>query len=112
MGIKPFLSPGQWEGAKEVPYVEGVRKLILMEGVHTQVRYFELEPGRASRRESHEHEHLVTILWGRGEVFLKDQWHPLKPYDCVHVPGFMVHQFRNAGEEPFGFLCIIKKKGA
>jgi hypothetical protein len=27
--------------------------------------------------------------------------------DVIYVPGDQVHQFRNTGDEPFGFFCVI-----
>jgi quercetin dioxygenase-like cupin family protein len=35
------------------------------------------------------------------------EWHPLKPGDVVYVPADTVHQYANAGEAPFRFLCGI-----
>jgi quercetin dioxygenase-like cupin family protein len=34
-------------------------------------------------------------------------WHPLKPGDIVFVPPDTVHQYANAGDTTFKFLCGI-----
>jgi quercetin dioxygenase-like cupin family protein len=35
------------------------------------------------------------------------EWHELKPGDVVFVPPGEVHQYANAGETTFKFLCGI-----
>jgi len=30
--------------------------------------------------------------------------------DVVYVPPNEIHQFKNAGDEPFGFICVIPDK--
>ena len=41
-----------------------------------ELRYFELEPGAVSNFESHNYEHAVLVLRGRGTVRLGEQLHP------------------------------------
>lgn len=77
------------------------------------LRYFEIEPGGWSSLDRHAHDHGVVILKGRGQVLLAkngtDCTSPLKLSfgDVLYIPPHEVHQFRNVGEEPLGFLCII-----
>jgi quercetin dioxygenase-like cupin family protein len=71
------------------------------------VRYFEIAPGGFSSLEHHEHEHVVVVLRGRGEVTLGGEVHSLGFGDVVYVAPNEVHQFRNAAGEPFGFLCVV-----
>lgn len=49
------------------------------------------------------------MLRGRGTVLLGDRAHRLAPLDAVYVAPEAVHQFRAAGDEPFGFLCIVDR---
>jgi quercetin dioxygenase-like cupin family protein len=108
----------RWAGVEAAAYKEagehhrGVTRLQLAggqgEGIAFHLRYFEIAPGGFSSLEKHEHEHVVTVLRGAGEVRLGDQVHPLGFGDTVYVAAGEVHQFRNPSEaEPFGFLCIV-----
>jgi ribulose-bisphosphate carboxylase large chain len=110
--------PGfRWEGVPVVPYKSlgdswcGVARTVLAgeqeEQTAFQVRYFEIAPGGYSSLEHHRHEHVVMVLRGRGEVRLGGEVHQLSFGDVVYVAPQEVHQFRNACEEPLGFLCIV-----
>ena len=73
------------------------------------VRYFELEPGGYSTLEQHDHEHVVVVQRGRGEVRLDGTQYRVGFGDVVYVAPGDPHQFSNPGAavEPFGFLCIV-----
>lgn len=71
------------------------------------MRQFEVAVGGFTPRHSHPYEHEVFVLEGQGEVFEGDQPHPLKSGDVVFVAPDEVHQFRNTGEQPLKFLCLI-----
>ena len=47
------------------------------------------------------------VLRGRGEVRLGEGRHEVGFGDVVYVAPGEVHQLRNVGEEPFGFLCLV-----
>jgi quercetin dioxygenase-like cupin family protein len=71
------------------------------------MRQFEVAPGGHTPKHFHDYEHEVYVLAGRGEVFEGDQSHPLGPGDVVLVKPNEVHQFRNTGQSPLRFLCLI-----
>jgi len=102
-----------WEGVTPVSYPgkEGVFKHVLIgaaEGApHYIIRYFRLEPGCSSNYESHEKDHGVVIMHGKGKVQLNESFFEVEPYDAVYVSSNDIHQFTNIGDEPFGFLCVI-----
>jgi quercetin dioxygenase-like cupin family protein len=108
---------GTWEAIPARPYEHAdgtstavTRRLLAGgpgSGCAFEVRYFELAPGGRTSHERHRHEHAVVVLRGAGEVTLGGIVHPLAPGDLVRVVADDPHQFRNAGEEPFGFLCIV-----
>ncbi len=77
------------------------------EGTPFHVRYFEVGPGGYTTYERHQHQHVVIALRGRGEVRLGEGWEPLSFGDVTYVASNDPHQFRNVGDEPFGFLCIV-----
>jgi quercetin dioxygenase-like cupin family protein len=77
------------------------------------LRYFEIEPGGWTSLDQHAHDHGVVILRGRGQVLLGEEeadWsNPVEVAfgDVVYISPHEVHQFKNTGDEPMGFLCVI-----
>lgn len=77
------------------------------------LRYFEIEPGGWTSLDQHAHDHGVMILRGRGQVLLGEEdadcGSPVKVAfgDVVYIPPYEMHQFKNIGDEPLGFLCVI-----
>jgi quercetin dioxygenase-like cupin family protein len=71
------------------------------------LRYFEIEPGGWSSLDQHAHEHGVFILKGQGQVLLGKEESTVAFGDVVYVSPYEPHQFKNVGDEPLGFLCII-----
>jgi len=75
------------------------------------LRYFEIEKGGFSTLEKHEHEHVVVVLHGQGQVRIGCNMTDLGPGDVVYVSPMDPHQFLNLeGEQPFGFLCIVNSE--
>ena len=108
---------GGWAGIAPQPYKRadgswsGVTRQLLAGGPEStssfELRYFELAPGGRSSHERHQHEHAVVVMRGEGEVQLGDAVHPLHAGDFVRVAPGDPHQFRNTGNEPLGFLCVV-----
>ena len=71
------------------------------------MREFEVAPGGHTPKHFHDYEHEIYVLAGRGEILDGDQPRPLAAGDVVFVAPNDVHQFRNTGEEPIRFLCLI-----
>ncbi len=76
------------------------------------MRHFEVAPGGYTPRHSHPYEHEVFVLEGTGVVYEGDQEHRLAPGDVVLVVPGEVHQFRNTGEVPLKFLCLVPNSSA
>jgi quercetin dioxygenase-like cupin family protein len=76
------------------------------------MRRFEVAPGGFTPRHSHPYEHEVYVLEGEGEVFEGDQAHLLRPGVVVLVKPDEVHQFRNTGQSPLKFLCLVPNDAA
>jgi quercetin dioxygenase-like cupin family protein len=117
--IHRCVGPFDWEGVSVGHYppekdVQGVsvRRLIgpAERAPNFYVRYFQIEPGGWTSLDQHAHDHGVMILRGRGRVLLGTEEHEVSCGDVIYIPGNEVHQFRNPGEEPLGFLCIIPPK--
>ncbi len=97
------------------PAVCGVEKRVLIgpnQGASRFVmRHFVVAPKGHSPEHAHPWEHEVYILAGRGRVRFADGAVDVGPGDFVFVPPMDVHQFRNAGDEPFEFLCVVPLTG-
>jgi mannose-6-phosphate isomerase-like protein (cupin superfamily) len=76
-------------------------------GPAMELRYFELQPGAASRLEKHEHEHYVIVRRGDGYAVVGDAATEVGPGDVVYVGALELHQFVNRGAGPFGFYCMV-----
>ena len=71
------------------------------------MRQFEVEPGGHTPRHSHPYEHEIFVLEGAGQIIEDDKTHPLKKGDVVLVEPDEIHQFRNNGDQPLKFICLI-----
>lgn len=118
--IHRFVGVGDgwdWEGVAvhdygpERPGVT-VRRFVSRqdESNNMELRYFELEPGATSNFESHNYEHAVLVLRGRGSIRLGDQVHPIQFGDAIFVESDQIHQFRAAEKEALGFMCAVLDK--
>jgi quercetin dioxygenase-like cupin family protein len=106
----------RWDGIAVSAYKPGgthfagvTRQLLFQggEGLGCQLRYFEVAPGGYSSLERHRHVHAVMVIRGRGRALVGDRIFELGMHDLVQVPPRTWHQFRAAGDEPFGFLCMV-----
>ena len=121
MSLRPATDESaghHWDGVPVAAYKEaaahhcGVTRSVLIgsQGEKTafQVRYFEIEPGGFSSLERHQHEHVVVVLRGHGEVHLAQTIHGVSFGDTIYIAPNEIHQLRNpSATEPFGFLCMV-----
>lgn len=117
--IHRYKGQFDWEGVSLSHYPSGkkvkgasVRWLIGRDekAPNFALRYFEIEPGGWSALDEHAHDHGVMILRGEGLVLLDDGEFEVGFGDIVYIPPYEVHQFKNTGKEPLGFLCVIPPK--
>jgi quercetin dioxygenase-like cupin family protein len=71
------------------------------------MRVFDVQPGASSPRHSHEWEHEVFVLSGKGKVYGGGREVPLSPGYTVFVPPMEEHQFTNTGDDVLRFICVI-----
>jgi len=71
------------------------------------LRMMEVAPGGHTPDHAHPFEHENFVLEGEGEVMVEGEWRPLSAWDVVFVPAGARHQYRNAGEGTFRFLCGV-----
>jgi len=97
------------------PAVHNVTKQVLVgpeQGWEDHVmRMFTLDKGGYAPRHSHEWQHILYIVEGKGTLFMDGENHPLTPGSTAYVPGGIEHQILNAGDENFVFICIVPQYG-
>ncbi len=71
------------------------------------MRQFEVAVGGNTPKHSHPYEHEVFVLEGEGVVLEGDVEHSIKRGAVVYVRPDEVHQFRNTGDVPLKFLCLV-----
>ena len=93
---------------RAAPFKAISRQVLFAEGqLGCELRYFEMAAGGYSTLERHEHMHAVMILRGCGQCLVGEEVRPVRPFDLVTIPSWTWHQFRAAGGEPLGFLCMV-----
>lgn len=71
------------------------------------MRVFELGPGGYTPRHAHDWFHVNYVISGEGSLFLDGVENPVTTGSYAFVPAGAEHQFRNVGEVPFRFICIV-----
>jgi quercetin dioxygenase-like cupin family protein len=76
------------------------------------LRYFSVATGGATPYHSHDFPHLVKVEAGQGVAVDKDKNEtPLVAGDYVYVDANEIHNFKNTGETPFDFICMVPLRG-
>lgn len=71
------------------------------------MRHFTVQPGGHTPHHSHNYEHEVYVVAGRGTVEEDGALHEIGAGDSLFVRPNVVHQFVNTGDEPLKFLCFV-----
>ncbi len=104
---KTPVEPVKMEGA------EGVNVQWLLRKDHGvpnfEMRRFTVVKGGHTPYHKHAFEHEIFVLSGQGTLVHEGEERPLHPEDVAYVPGDDMHQFRNAGDAPFVFMCLIPR---
>lgn len=95
-------------------FLEGVVKHVLVGpedgSPNFIIRYFHVPVGRKTFFDQHPHEHGIVILHGKAKVQINDDFYEVSPLDSIFIQGNDIHQLTNIGEEPLGFICVIKRQ--
>ncbi len=75
------------------------------------MRVVELEPEGYSPKHSHDWPHINYIIEGKGTLLIGDTMNEIQAGSYAYVPANTLHQFSNAGDTPFKFICIVPEKG-
>ena len=75
------------------------------------MRVVEVKEGGYTPKHSHPWPHINYMIEGEGELMIDGQIHKVTPGSYAFVPKDKLHQFRNAGDQVFKFICIVPKEG-
>ena len=75
------------------------------------MRIVELEQGGFSPRHRHDWPHINYMIEGSGTLYLDGEETPVSAGSYAYVPAGKEHQYRNAGEGAFRFICIVPDEG-
>lgn len=71
------------------------------------MRLFEIETLGYTPDHSHNWEHEIYVIEGKGSVLHGDSETQIKPGYVIYIPPNVRHQLRNGGEEKLLILCLI-----
>ena len=71
------------------------------------MRRFVVKPGGEIPLHGHEADHEIYILSGKGVAITRDQEVSIEADMFVYVPPHEEHGYRNTGDKPLVFICIV-----
>ena len=74
------------------------------------MRLFTMEKGGHTPYHQHDWEHEVFIVEGKGNLVHEGEETPFGPGHVIFVPSMDWHQFKNTGDTPVKFLCLVPYK--
>lgn len=99
------------QSAVTMPGAEGAQMRMLVgpaEGAaNFHMRHFEVAAGGFTPHHQHDYEHEILILKGSGIARSEQGERPFRAGDVIWVPANEMHQFRNTGDGPLEFICLI-----
>ena len=95
------------EGTKGVIFGQLLAKNV--DAPNFYLRLFDVAPGGNTPLHSHDWEHEVFVVSGRGKIVLADSEQPLVEGDAVLVQPNEVHQFVNDTESLMRMICVIPR---
>ena len=73
-----------------------------------EMRYFSLQGEVSTEWHTHDWEHEVFVVKGKGKIISENGEKDLEPGDAVYVPPGEQHHFVSRGEL-FDFICVVPK---
>ncbi|NLF02586.1 MAG: cupin domain-containing protein [Anaerolineales bacterium] len=71
------------------------------------MRLIEFEPGAVFAQHQHPYEHEIWVLEGEGIAEGVGVQVPMRPGAALYVPPGEPHGYRNVGQGPLRFICVI-----
>ncbi|WP_424013621.1 cupin domain-containing protein [Halorubrum xinjiangense] len=107
----PVVKRGDEIAAEPVDAAEGLSKGVLLDesdgAPNFAMRRFELAPGAEVPRHTNAVEHEQYVLAGEYVVGVGDEEHVVSPGDALLIPAGAEHWYRNEGDEPGAFICVV-----
>ena len=75
------------------------------------MRVVELGKDGYSPKHAHEWPHINYILEGKGALEIEGKDNPVTAGSYAYVPAGSRHQYKNTGDQPLRFICIVPKEG-
>ena len=96
-----------------VPTGSGVSMQMLIsaeEGPNFAMRRFTIQPGGSMPNHTNQVEHEQYVLSGSAEIAIDGEVSQVNPGDVVFIPAQTPHWYKNTGDSPFVFLCLVPNK--
>ncbi len=77
------------------------------EGAHFSIRRFVIDSGGEMPNHTNTVEHGQYVLGGRAEIGIGGETFTVKKGDTVFIPADIPHWYRNTGDAPFEFICVV-----
>ncbi len=107
----PVLRRAEQIDYEPVELADGLSKGVLLGEAQAAptfaMRRFELAPGAAVPRHTNAREHEQYVLEGTYTVGIGDETHAVSPGDALLIPAGVEHWYRNDGDAPGAFLCLV-----
>jgi quercetin dioxygenase-like cupin family protein len=110
---------GKWSEveAQRVPEEKATKTTIRWligkgEAPNFYMRLFEVEPGGEIKEHSHPWEHEIFVLEGKGIIRINGEEFEVEEGSFVYIPPCAKHYYKNTGDKPLRFICVIPKEGA
>ena len=71
------------------------------------MRVIEFEPGAVFETHQHPYEHEIFVLEGEGVAHTPDGEAEMHPGIALYIPPSEPHGYRNVGDSPLRFICVI-----
>jgi len=71
------------------------------------MRVIEFDPGAVFEIHQHPYEHEIFVLEGEGVAEAPDGEERMRPGIALYVPPGQPHGYRNTGDGPLRFICVI-----
>jgi len=98
------------------PDVQGVRMAVMAgreDGApNFAIRQIVVEPSGHTPLHSHDYEHEIVVLEGRGTATLEGEVREIAPGDVLFIPPEREHQFRASSDASLRFLCVTPVNAA
>lgn len=106
----PLLRRAEEATFEEQDAADGMYRSILVgpdDAPNYAMRRFRLDPGTEVPKHTNRVEHEQYVLSGSYVVGIEDEEQVVEEGDALFIPGGTVHWYRNEGEEPVSFICVV-----